>query len=94
MLVVGPLFQIAAFLVQFLELPFLIIALPFGLGGIGGIFQVGIYIREEPQTIIIVSTKKKKNGFIATFQKDSEYKMGFINAAYGNVILQYVTLTD
>ena len=47
MLVVGPLFQIAAFLVQFLELPFPIFALSFGVGGIGRVFQVGlIYIRE------------------------------------------------
>ena len=42
MLVVGPLFQIVAFLVQFLELPFPIFALSFGLGGIGRVFQVGI----------------------------------------------------
>ena len=42
MLVVGPLFQIAAFLIQFLELPFPIFALSFGLGGIGRVFQVGI----------------------------------------------------
>ena len=53
MLVVGPLFQIAAFLIQFLELPFPIFALSFGLGGIGRVFQVSIYtyiyIREELQ---------------------------------------------
>jgi hypothetical protein len=42
MLVIGPLFQIAAFLVQFLELPFPIFALSFGIGGIGRVFQVGI----------------------------------------------------
>ena len=42
MLVVGPLFQIAAFLVQFLELPFPIFALSFGLGGIGRVFQVSV----------------------------------------------------
>ena len=42
MLVVGPLFQIAAFLVQFLQLPFLAFALSFALGGIGMVFQVSI----------------------------------------------------
>ena len=41
MLVVGPLFQIAAFLVQFLALPFPAFALSFVLGGIGLVFQVG-----------------------------------------------------
>ena len=40
MLVVGPLFQIAAFLAQFLALPFLTFALSFALGGIGMVFQV------------------------------------------------------
>ena len=44
MLVVGPLFQIAAFLIQYLELPFPIFALSFGLGGIGVVFQVRIFI--------------------------------------------------
>ena len=53
MLVVGPLLQIAAFLVQFLELPFPIFALSFGLGGIGRVFQVGSYIRGELQSIIL-----------------------------------------
>ena len=42
MLVVGPLFQIAAFLVQFLALPFPLFASSFALGGIGIVFQVGI----------------------------------------------------
>jgi len=64
--VVGPLFQIAAFLVQFLALPFPAFALSFVLGGIGMVFQ-----------------DASANGFIATLQKDSEYKMGFIHAAYG-----------
>ena len=72
-LVVGPLFQIAAFLVQFLALPFPAFALSFTLGGIGMVFQ-----------------DASANGFIATLQKNSEYKMGFIHAAYGNIILQYV----
>ena len=40
MLVVGPLFQIAAFLVQFLAPPFPAFALSFVLGGIGMVFQV------------------------------------------------------
>jgi hypothetical protein len=42
MLVIGPLFQIAAFLVQFLALPFPAFALSFVLGGIGMVFQVSI----------------------------------------------------
>lgn len=46
MLVVGPLFQIAAFLIQFLSqflaLPFPAFALSFVLGGIGMVFQVSI----------------------------------------------------
>ena len=42
MLVVGPLFHIAAYLVQFLALPFPAFALSFLLGGIGMVFQVGI----------------------------------------------------
>ena len=42
MLVVGPLFQIAAILVQFLAVPFPAFALSFALCGIGMVFQVGI----------------------------------------------------
>ena len=44
MLVVGPVFQIAAFLVQFLALPFPAFALSFFLEGIGMAFQVSINI--------------------------------------------------
>ena len=40
MLVLGPLFQIAAYLVQFLALPFPAFALSFALGRIGMVFQV------------------------------------------------------
>jgi len=43
MLVVGCLFQIAAFVIQFLELSFPLFVLSFGLGGIGMAFQVGIH---------------------------------------------------
>jgi hypothetical protein len=42
MLVVGSLFQMAAFFVQFLELSFPLFVLSFSLGGIGMAFQVGI----------------------------------------------------
>ena len=42
MLVLGPLFQMAAYLVQFLALPFSAFALSFALGGIGMVFQVSI----------------------------------------------------
>ena len=42
MLVVGPLFQITAFLIQFLELPFPIFALSYSISGIGTVFQVSI----------------------------------------------------
>ena len=42
MLVVGSLFQIAAFLVQFLAPPFPAFALSFVLCGIGMVFQVDI----------------------------------------------------
>ena len=42
MLVVGPLFQIAAFLAQFLLPPFPAFVLSFALGGIGLVFQVCI----------------------------------------------------
>ncbi|KAF8805637.1 MFS general substrate transporter [Phlegmacium glaucopus] len=66
MLVLGSLFQIAAFSIQFLELSFPIFVLSFGLGGIGIAFQ-----------------DASANGFIAILQNDSEYKMGFIHAAYG-----------
>jgi len=66
MLVVGPLFQIAAFLIQYLELPFPLFVLSSALSGIGTVFQ-----------------DASANGFIATLQHDSEYKMGFIHAAYG-----------
>jgi hypothetical protein len=53
MLVVGPLFQISAFLVQFLALPFPAFALSFALGGIGMVFQVSIiYIFKGLQAII------------------------------------------
>jgi hypothetical protein len=40
MLAFGPLFQIAAYLVQLLALPFPAFALSFALGGIGMVFQV------------------------------------------------------
>ena len=40
MVVVGSLFQIAVFFVQFLALPFPAFALSFVLGGIGMVFQV------------------------------------------------------
>ena len=50
MLLVGPLFQIAAFLVQLLALPFPTFALSFALCGIGLVFQVGIY-KEVQATI-------------------------------------------
>ena len=42
MLVVGSLFQMAAFFVQFLKLSFPLFVLSFSLGGIGMAFQVGI----------------------------------------------------
>ena len=42
MLVVGPLFQITAFLFQFLALPFPLFALSFAINSIGAVFQVGI----------------------------------------------------
>ena len=42
MLVLGPLFQILALLVQFLALPFPAFALSYVLGGIGMAFQVSI----------------------------------------------------
>ena len=46
MVVVGSLFQITAFFVQFLALPFPAFALSFVLGGIGMVFQVSvIYIK-------------------------------------------------
>ena len=45
MLVVGPLFQIAAFHIQFFALPFPVFALSFSLCGIGTVFQVSkIYL--------------------------------------------------
>ena len=94
MLVVGPLFQISAFLVQFLALPFPAFVLSFFLGGIGMVFQVSIiYLYITTNDNIPFNKDASANGFIATLQKDSEYKMGFIHAAYGNVILRYVTLT-
>ena len=43
MLVVGCLFQIASFSIQFLELSFPLFVLSFGLGGIGMAFQVSIH---------------------------------------------------
>ena len=42
MLVVGSLFQIASFSIQFLELSFPLFVLSFSLGGIGMAFQVSI----------------------------------------------------
>ena len=53
MLVVGPLFQITAFLIQFLALPFPFFALSYSISGIGTVFQVGIaYIPKELQAIM------------------------------------------
>jgi hypothetical protein len=83
MLVVGPLFQITVFLVQFLELPFPIFALSVGLGGI---FRVGI--------VYILTRMHLRMASSRLFKRGTEYKMSIIHAAYGNVILQYVTLTD
>ena len=92
MLVVGPLFQITPFLIQFLAHPFPIFALSFSISGIGTVFQVGIvYIHKDLQ---IASNNApfdsfqdaSANGFIATLQRDSEYKMGCIHAAYGNTL--------
>ena len=56
MLVVGPLFQIVAFLVQFLALPFPAFALSFALGGIGMVFQVSY---KELQAIIALLTRSR-----------------------------------
>jgi hypothetical protein len=42
--VVGALFHFAAFLIQFLALPFPAFALSFAISGIGNVFQVNIYI--------------------------------------------------
>ena len=42
MLVVGVLFQITAFIVQFFAIPFPAFALSFALSGIGNVFQVDI----------------------------------------------------
>ena len=48
MLVVGPLIQIVAFLVESLAPPFSAFALSFTLAGIGYVFQVNvIYIHKE-----------------------------------------------
>ena len=47
---------------------------------------------KELQTITsIFNQDASANGFIATLQKDSEYKMGFIHAAYGTIILSCIT---
>ena len=52
MLVLGPLFQITTFLIQFLALPFPAFTLSFAIGGIGTVFQVGIiYIHKELQAM-------------------------------------------
>ena len=52
-LVVGPLFQITALLIQFLAPPLPIFALSYAIGGIGTVFLVGIvYNHEELQAII------------------------------------------
>ena len=61
MLVVGPLFQIAAFLVQFLALPFPAFALSFALGGIGIVFQVCIilYIDKDIQAITFLLIRSR-----------------------------------
>ena len=92
MLVLGPLFQILAFLLQFLAIPFPAFALSFGLAGIGRVFQVSICyisIKKKSQAINIPFDSFQDacaNGFIATLQKDSEYKMGCMHAAYGTLI--------
>ena len=54
MLVLGALFQIAAYIVQFLAPPYPAFALSFALAGIGNVFQVNIiYIHKELQPINI-----------------------------------------
>ena len=47
MLVVGPLFQITALLIQFLAPPLPIFALSYAIGGIGTVFLVGIVYNDE-----------------------------------------------
>jgi hypothetical protein len=92
MLAFGPLFQISAFFIQYLGLPFPMFVLAFGLGGIGMVFQVltSLSMKDFANTItnpffdFVFLKDASANGFIATLQKDSEYKMGWIHAAYGN----------
>ena len=81
MLLVGPLFQITAFLIQFLQLPFPIFRF-------GRVFQVGIiYIFEKKYTLMIIVLSA--NGFIASLRKDSKYKLCFIPVeSFPNVLRQ------
>ena len=58
MLLVGSLFQITAFFVQFLAPPFPMFALSFVLGGIGMVIQVSNYISIKNYSIKFLLTRK------------------------------------
>ena len=58
MLVVGPLFTIAAFLAQFLTLPFPAFALSYALGGIGMVFQVSYQDLQLAATISLLTRSR------------------------------------
>ena len=92
-LVIGAFFQAGAFLVQFIAVPFKfpIFALSFALKGVGNVLQVNIILIHKE----VCATNNlpfdsfqnaSANSFIATLQQDSEYKQGFIQAAYGTII--------
>ena len=74
MLVVGPLFQIAAFLVQFLALPFPAFALSFALGGIGMVFQVSYKELHAKISFMTLSRMPLRMASLQLFKKTRNIK--------------------
>ena len=89
MLVVGPLFQIAAFLVQFLALPFPAFTLSFALCGIGTVFQVGIIYLEGIMSLLTCSRMHLRMASSRLFKRTLSTKwVGYMLYMVGTLIAQ------
>ena len=82
--------KLQRFLSNFLLFPFRFSLYPFLLVGSERYFRLVLYISIKICKLQVIMFSfdsfqdASANGFIATLQRDSEYKMGCIHAAYGN----------
>jgi hypothetical protein len=88
MLVIGPLFQIATFLVQFLALRFPTFALSFALGRIGMVFQVSYKELQAKISILTPSRMPLRMASLRLFNMTLNIKWV---ATYGTLVLQHAT---